>query len=94
LIGEHYGRNGAMMGLSASETIEAFIYFRNPVVRSVSEFVEEQGLVAKRAIRLYAEITSFLDQVLVATVQAHEAYGLSSRLPRAAESGGDGLATD
>jgi excisionase family DNA binding protein len=91
LIGEHYGRNGAIVGLSASETIEAFIYFRYPVVRSVSELVEEQGLVAKRAIRLYAEINSFLDQVLVATVQAHESHGSSSRKASPAEPVDDGL---
>ena len=74
-IGEHYGRNGAAHGLSAAETVEAFIYFRYPVVRAVIGLVEEQGLPAKRAIHLYAEINQFLDQVLVATVQAHEGGG-------------------
>lgn len=71
-IGEHYGRNGAAHGLSASETVEAFIYFRYPVVRAVTSLIEEQQLAAKRAVRLYAEINHFLDHVLVATVQAHE----------------------
>ena len=78
-IGEHYGRNGATHGLSASETIEAFIYFRYPVVRAVTALIDEQGLAAKRAIRLYAEINQFLDQVLISTVQAHEADGGRSR---------------
>jgi excisionase family DNA binding protein len=73
LIGEHYGRNGAALGLSASETVEAFMYFRYPVVRAVTALIDEQGLAVKRAIRLYAEINQFLDQVLVSTVQAHEA---------------------
>jgi hypothetical protein len=73
LIGEHYGRNGAAHGLSASETVEAFMYFRYPVVRAVSGLIDEQGLAVKRAIRLYAEINQFLDQVLVSTVQSHEA---------------------
>jgi hypothetical protein len=65
--------------LSASETIEAFIYFRYPVVRAVTALIDEQGLAAKRAIRLYAEINQFLDQVLISTVQAHEAAGEQSR---------------
>ena len=73
LIGEHYGRNGAALGLSTSETVEAFMYFRYPVVRAVTALIDEQGLAVKRAIRLYAEINQFLDQVLVSTVQAHEA---------------------
>ncbi len=75
LIGEHYGRNGAALGLSTSETVEAFIYFRSPVVRAISGLIDEQGLAVKRAIRLYAEINQFLDQVLVSTVHAHEADG-------------------
>lgn len=83
-IGEHYGRNGAAHGLSASETVEAFIYFRYPVVQAVGGLIDEQGLAAKRAVRLYAEINQFLDQVLVATMQAHEAEhgaGLSGSRP-------------
>jgi excisionase family DNA binding protein len=85
-IGTHYGRNGAAYGLSASEMIEAFIYFRFPVVRAVTGLVDEQDLATKRAIHLYAEINQFLDQVLVASVQAHEAEdgrvaaGLHARL--------------
>jgi excisionase family DNA binding protein len=74
-IGEHYGRTGAAHGLSASETVEAFIYFRHPVVRAVTGLIDEHELAAKRAIRLYAEINQFLDQVLVSTIQAHEASG-------------------
>ena len=35
--------------------------------------IEEEGLAAKRAARLFVEIGQFMDRVLVATVQAHEA---------------------
>lgn len=84
-IGAHYGRSGAELGLSASEMVEAFIYFRFPVVQAVSALIEEQGLATRRAIRLYAEINQFLDQVLVATVHAHQAgIGAEPRLPEAA----------
>jgi excisionase family DNA binding protein len=84
-IGQQYGRNGAAYGLSASETVEAFMYFRFPVVRAVSGLIEEQGLAARRAIRLYAEINQFLDQVLVSTVQAYEAANSHSRSGRRPE---------
>jgi excisionase family DNA binding protein len=81
LIGTHYGRNGAASGLSASETVEAFMYFRHPVVRAVGGLIDEQDLATKRAIRLYAEINHFLDQVLVSTVQAHETAGVGAESP-------------
>jgi excisionase family DNA binding protein len=72
-IGVHYGRTGAGFGLSISETVEAFIYFRFPVFQMVMKMIEEEGLAAKRAARLLIEIGQFMDRVLVATVQAHEA---------------------
>lgn len=81
-IGAHYGRSGAELGLSASEMVEAFIYFRFPVVQAVSALIDEQGLATRRAIRLYAEINQFLDQVLVSTIHAHQSgIGAEPRLP-------------
>jgi excisionase family DNA binding protein len=71
-IGAHYGRSGSAAGLSVSEAVEAFLYFRFPVVRAVMGMIEEEGLAAKRAVRLFVEIGHFMDRVLVATVQAHE----------------------
>jgi len=71
-IGERYGRVGAGAGLSPTETVEAFLYFRHPVVRAVIGLIEEEELAARRAVRLFAEIGHFMDQVLLATVQAHE----------------------
>ena len=84
-IGQQYGRTGVAHGLSASETVEVFMYFRFPVVHAVSGMIEEQGLAARRAIRLYAEINQFLDQVLVATVQAYEAANGHNRAGRRPE---------
>ena len=74
-IGAHYGRAGAGHGLTPAETVEAFLYFRYPVVRAVTGMIEEQELAARRAIRVFAEISHFMDQVLIATVGAHEETG-------------------
>jgi hypothetical protein len=71
-IGEHYGRAGATAGLSSAETVEAFLYFRFPVTRVVMGLIEEEGLAAKRAARVFIEIGRFMDQVLVATVRTHQ----------------------
>lgn len=72
-IGEHYGRSGAEHGLTSAETVEAFLYFRYPVFRAVTSLIEEEELASRRAIRLFSEISNFMDQVLIATVQSHEA---------------------
>jgi excisionase family DNA binding protein len=72
-IGDRYGRAGAAHGLSSAETLEAFLYFRHPVVNAVTGMIEEQELAARRAIRVFAEINFFMDQVLLATMEAREA---------------------
>jgi len=37
--------------------------------------IEEEGLAAKRAARVFIEIGYYMDQVLIATVRGHENYG-------------------
>lgn len=71
-IGEYYGRVSSHVGLTVAEALEAFIYFRFPVVRAVMGLVDDEGLPAKRAIRLYVEINQFMDEIQVAMVRAHE----------------------
>jgi len=80
-IGGRYGRAGAEHGLTPAETVEAFLYYRHPVVRSLTGLIEEQELAARRAVRVFAEIASFMDQVLVATIEAHEAAGRDRARP-------------
>jgi len=82
-IGEHYGRAGAAAGLDTAETVEAFLYFRFPVVRAVIGMIEEEELAARRAARLFVEIGHFMDQVLISTVRANEA-ATTPREPTAA----------
>lgn len=72
-IGRRYGSLSADAGLSATDAVEAFLFFRYPVVQAVARFIEEENLPAKRAVRIFAEITPFMDQVLIATVDAHAA---------------------
>jgi excisionase family DNA binding protein len=80
-IGRRYGRFGAGAEMTAAEAVEAFLYFRMPVIRSVAASVQEQGLAGKRAAELFAEIGQFLDQVLIATMHAHQVAVHSAALP-------------
>ncbi len=43
--------------------------------------IDEEGLPAKRAVRIFAEISQFMEHVLVATVRAHES-GFDARSAR------------
>lgn len=83
-IGVHYGISSARAGLTTSETIEVFLYFRYPVVKALLEVIEKESLPARRASRLFIGIDDFIDEVLVAMIRAHgEESGLE---PRCADS--------
>lgn len=70
-IGRRYGTLSAAAGLTPPDAVEAFLFFRTPVIQAVTRFIEEENIPAKRALRIFAEITQVLDQVLIATVAAH-----------------------
>jgi hypothetical protein len=70
-IGRRYGSLSAEAGLSAIDAVEAFLFFRYPVIQAVTHFIDEENLPAKRAVRIFAEITQFMDQILTATVAAY-----------------------
>jgi excisionase family DNA binding protein len=71
-IGRQDGVSGSAAGLSSLEAVEAFLYFRSPVISSVIGTIEGQELAVKRAARVFADIGQFMDQVLIAMVGAHE----------------------
>lgn len=70
-IGRRYGAISAEAGLSAQDAVEAFLFFRYPVIQTIAQFIENESATPKRASRILAEATRFLDLVLVATVAAH-----------------------
>jgi excisionase family DNA binding protein len=70
-IGRRYGAISAEAGLSATDAVEAFLFFRYPVFQSVSTFIEEEQVPVHRAIRSFVDISRFMDEVLVATMSAH-----------------------
>jgi excisionase family DNA binding protein len=72
-IGRRYGTMSADAGLSADDAVEAFLFFRYPVIQAMTRFIEEEQIPVKRSGRIHMEISQFLDQVLVATVSAHTA---------------------
>jgi excisionase family DNA binding protein len=80
-IGEQYGASSARVGLTSLEAVEAFLYFRSPVVRSVVGMIEDQGLAIKRAARVFADIGLFMDQVLLAMVGAHDTTNRAMGFP-------------
>jgi excisionase family DNA binding protein len=73
-IGRHYGYSSSRVGLSTAEALEAFLFFRTPVIQAVTSYIEDENVPTPRAARITSELNHFLDQVLIATIQAHQEH--------------------
>lgn len=71
-IGVVYGQQSYEAGLTLAETVEAFLYFRFPVVFAAGNLIDQTDLPPERVTRVFADISQFMDRVLLATVRARE----------------------
>lgn len=73
-IGRQYGCHSARAGLSTVDALEAFLFFRRPVVQAVTRFIEDEHTATRRAERVLNELSTFMDDVLLAMVAAHQTH--------------------
>lgn len=71
-LGRRYGEVSARVGLSTTDALEAFLFFRAPVIQAVTRYIEDENVTTRRAARITAELTHFMDEVLIATIAAHQ----------------------
>jgi excisionase family DNA binding protein len=71
-IGVVYGQQSHAAGLTIAETVEAFLYFRFPVVFAAGNLIDGAKLPPDRVTRVFADVSQFMDRVLLATVRARE----------------------
>lgn len=71
-IGVIYGQQSYAAGLTTAETVEAFLYFRFPVVFAVGSLIDPADATKDRVTRVFSDINQFMDRVLLATVRARE----------------------
>jgi excisionase family DNA binding protein len=72
-LGQDYQRLGRAAGLSLSETLNVFLFFRDFLYDSVVDVYQASGQRAAREwAHMHRRITTFTNAVLVALVAAHE----------------------
>ncbi len=71
-IGVIYGHHANTAGLTVAETVEAFLYFRFPVVLAAGGMVDTDTISPERVRKIYSDVNQFTDRVLLATVRARE----------------------
>lgn len=66
-----YGRESAALGASLSETVERFLWFRNPFVAELGALSRKRGLDTREATALLAGAEAATDRLLVAMMTGH-----------------------
>jgi excisionase family DNA binding protein len=78
-IGARYGEEVARLGLTASEALEAFLFFRRPILDSVSAMARAHPGLALPAGEALAALTRFMDVVLLAMTRTYERHAAARR---------------
>ena len=72
-MGGLYGGEASRGGLTLAEAIEAFLYFRSPVLEAIAGHLRRRSAEVNDVTSAYREANQAIDQVLVALVDAYGA---------------------
>jgi hypothetical protein len=70
-MGALYGAEASRAGLSLAESVEAFLFFRAPVLEAIVAHLRRRSAEVADITAAYREATAAIDQVLVALVASH-----------------------
>jgi hypothetical protein len=70
-MGALYGSEASRAGLSLAETIEAFLFFRAPVIDAIAGQLRRRSAAVSDVTDAYREANEAIDRVLVSLVSSH-----------------------
>jgi excisionase family DNA binding protein len=70
-MGGLYGGEASKAGLSLAETVEAFLFFRSPVIDAITGHLRRRAADVGDVTSAFHEANAAIDQVLVALVSSH-----------------------
>ena len=79
-LGFEYASRGEGCGLSVSDAVSAFLFFRNILFNSMINYYEEASVSSPKAwSELIRKSQAFTDQILVTLLQTYEGYHRGAR---------------
>lgn len=84
--GRDYGETLARMGLTLTDSVEAFVAHRNPIMNAVTHLMRKREAFTGRVVEAIPLVAHVMDEALVALVAAHQEYrnGIQGRIKRGA----------
>ncbi len=74
-MGALYGGEASKVGLSLAETVEAFLFFRAPVLEAIGSHLRRRSADVADVTSAFREASAAIDQVLVALVSSYRDRG-------------------
>jgi excisionase family DNA binding protein len=74
-MGALYGAEASKAGLSLAETVEAFLFFRSPVLEAITGHLRRRAAEVSDVTSAFREANQAIDQVLVALVSSYREGG-------------------
>lgn len=78
-VGSDHGETLAKLGLPLTDSIEAFILHRSPIVNSVAHLMRKREVFNGRVVEAIPLVNRVMDEALVSLVAAHQNYGSKSK---------------
>lgn len=73
-IGSDFGEQVARLGLSLTESLEAFMLHRNPVINAATDLMKRREALNERTVEAIPLVTHIMDETLIALVAAYQRY--------------------
>jgi hypothetical protein len=70
-MGGLYGAEASRAGLSLAEAVEAFLFFRSPVLDAIAAHLRRRAAPIAEVTTAYREANAAVDRVLVSLVNAY-----------------------
>jgi excisionase family DNA binding protein len=73
-LGREYGLDMASEGMSLPEAVLTFMLFRDSILETIFQLPDTSGLDRDESLRMFNRLSGFMNQVLAAMMEAHQAY--------------------
>lgn len=73
-VGSDFGEQVAKLGLSLTESVEAFTLHRNPVVNAATDLMKRREALNERAVEALPLVTHIMDETLIALAAAYQRH--------------------
>ncbi|MBI2329474.1 MAG: helix-turn-helix domain-containing protein [Chloroflexi bacterium] len=73
-VGHNHGQTLVKMGFPLTDSVEAFILHRNPIMNAAIDLIKKSETLNTRVVEAIPLVDHLMDEVLVALVAAHQLY--------------------